>query len=527
MAVIDGASMTDHAREIAKKIFMLIAEAEAKAHNLPIDEVHFHEVGAVDSIVDIISAAVCFDSLGISEVIVPKLSEGTGTVRCQHGRLPVPVPATLNIVTACGMPLEIMDATGEFVTPTGAAIACALATSHTLPSLFRIERIGLGAGKRAYTERAGILRALLISDDQGEGERDEVLKIETDIDDCSGEVLGYTLEKLMQAENLTYDQVKESVDEIMTGQASPALIASFLTALSIKGETDEEIAGAAESMRSKALPLDSDGDILDIVGTGGDKSGSFNISTTAGIIAAAAGVRIAKHGNRAASSRSGAADCLEALGVNINASKETMERALREENICFMFAQKYHSAMKYVAPVRRELGIRTIFNVLGPLTNPAHATRMVLGVFNADYVDKIAAALNQLGVTDALVVFGEDGLDEISACGETEVAELRHGKVERYTVKPEDFGLTRCTKADLVGGTALENAEITKNILLGKSTPAQRTAAVLNAGAAIYVAIDGLSLKDAMQKAQDVIDDGSAYKKLQAFIRITNEEDDQ
>ena len=199
MAVIDGASMTDHAREIAKKIFMLIAEAEAKAHNLPIDEVHFHEVGAADSIVDIISAAVCFDSLGISEVIVPKLSEGTGTVRCQHGRLPVPVPATLNIVTACGMPLEIMDATGEFVTPTGAAIACALATSHTLPSLFRIERIGLGAGKRAYTERAGILRALLVSDNQGEGERDEVLKIETDIDDCSGEVLGYTLEKLMQA----------------------------------------------------------------------------------------------------------------------------------------------------------------------------------------------------------------------------------------------------------------------------------------------------------------------------------------
>ena len=160
-------------------------------------------------------------------------------------------------------------------------------------------------------------------------------------------------------------------------------------------------------------------------------------------------------------------------------------------------------------------------------TITARATRMVLGVFNADYVDKIAAALNQLGVTDALVVFGEDGLDEISACGETEVAELRHGKVERYTVKPEDFGLTCCTKADLVGGTALENAEITKNILLGKSTPAQRTAAVLNAGAAIYVAIDGLSLKDAMQKAQDVIDDGSAYKKLQAFIRITNEEDNQ
>ncbi len=177
-----------------------------------------------------------------------------------------------------------------------------------------------------------------------------------------------------------------------------------------------------------------------MLGTGGDKSGSFNISTTAGIIAAAAGVRIAKHGNRAASSRSGAADCLEALGVNIDTSKGTMERALREENICFMFSpQKYHRAMKYVARVRRELGIRTIFNVLGPLTNPAHATRMVLGMFNADYVNKIAAALNQLGVTDALVSSGEDGLDEISACGETEVAELRHGRVERYSVKPEDL----------------------------------------------------------------------------------------
>ena len=336
--------------------------------------------------------------------------------------------------------------------------------------------------------------------------------------------------KIVSKQDLTYDEAYAVMNEIMSGETTPTQNAAFLAALSTKSakaETTDEIAGCAAAMRDHATKVDAGMDIFEIVGTGGDNAHSFNISTTSALVAAAGGMKVAKHGNRAASSRSGAADCLEALGVNINASKETMERALREENICFMFAQKYHSAMKYVAPVRRELGIRTIFNVLGPLTNPAHATRMVLGVFNADYVDKIAAALNQLGVTDALVVFGEDGLDEISACGETEVAELRHGKVERYTVKPEDFGLTRCTKADLVGGTAPENAEITKNILLGKSTPAQRTAAVLNAGAAIYVAIDGLSLKDAMQKAQDVIDDGSAYKKLQAFIRITNEEDDQ
>ena len=336
--------------------------------------------------------------------------------------------------------------------------------------------------------------------------------------------------KIVNKEDLTYDEAYTVMNEIMSGETTATQNAAFLAALSTKSaraETTDEIAGCAAAMRAHATKVETDMDLFEIVGTGGDNAHSFNISTTSALVAAAGGMKVAKHGNRAASSRSGAADCLEALGVNINASKKTMERALREENICFMFAQKYHSAMKYVAPVRRELGIRTIFNVLGPLTNPAHATRMVLGVFNADYVDKIAAALNQLGVTDALVVFGEDGLDEISACGETEVAELRHGKVERYTVKPEDFGLTRCTKADLVGGTALENAEITKNILLGQSTPAQRTAAVLNAGAAIYVAIDGLSLKDAMQKAQDVIDDGSAYKKLQAFIRITNEEDDQ
>lgn len=332
------------------------------------------------------------------------------------------------------------------------------------------------------------------------------------------------IEILMKSENLTYAQAKQSVDEIMSGQASEAMIASFLTALALKGETDDEIAGAAEAMRSKALQMDTSEPVLDIVGTGGDKSGSFNISTTASIIAAAAGVKIAKHGNRAASSKSGAADCLEALGVKIDTDKAVMKKALEEENICFMFAQKYHSAMKYVGPVRKELGIRTVFNILGPLTNPARATRMVLGVFSEDYIEKIAKALNQLGVTDALVVFGEDGLDEISACGETKVAELRSEKIIRYTIQPEDFGYARCNKADLLGGTAEENAQITKNILLGKGTAAQRTAAVLNAGAAIYVSMDGVTLAEAMKKAEEALDSGKAYEKLLAFIRVTNEE---
>ncbi len=332
------------------------------------------------------------------------------------------------------------------------------------------------------------------------------------------------LSKVANKENLTYDEAKNAIAEIMGGECSPVLISAFLTAFSMKGETDEEIAGCADGMRSKALMLDTDYETLDIVGTGGDRSNSFNISTAASITIAAAGVKIAKHGNRAASSKSGAADCLEALGVNIGAEPEVMKKSLDEAGISFLFAQKYHSAMRFVGPVRKEIGIRTVFNILGPLTNPARAQMMVLGVFSRPFVEKVANALVKLGVKNAFVVYGCDCLDEISACSETEVAEIRNNDIKYYTIKPEDFGFERCKKEDLLGGTPQENASIAKAVLSKTSTAAQRTAVVLNAGAGIYVAGKGkISLADAMKKAEDIIDSGKAAAKLEEFIRITNE----
>lgn len=331
------------------------------------------------------------------------------------------------------------------------------------------------------------------------------------------------LAKVANKENLTYDEAKNAIAEIMGGECSPVLISAFLTALAMKGETDEEIAGCADGMRSKALVLDTDYETLDIVGTGGDKSNSFNISTAASIIIAAAGVKIAKHGNRAASSKSGAADCLEALGIHISAEPSVMKKSLDEAGISFLFAQKYHSAMRFVGPVRKEIGIRTVFNILGPLTNPAKAEMMVLGVFSKPFVEKIANALVKLGVKNALVVYGSDCLDEISACGETEVAEIRNNDIKYYTIKPEDFGFERCKKEDLLGGTPQENAQIAKAVFSGTSTAAQRTAVVLNAGAGIYVAEKGsISLADAIKKAENIIDSGKAAAKLEEFIRITN-----
>ncbi len=326
--------------------------------------------------------------------------------------------------------------------------------------------------------------------------------------------------KLSIKENLTYDESKQCVNEIMSGEVSPVLISSFLTALAMKGETEDEIAGAAQGMREKATLLNSEKEVLDIVGTGGDRSNTFNISTTASIIIAAAGVNVAKHGNRAASSKSGAADCLEALGVNI--SNEDMKKVLDETGICFMFAQKYHSAMKYVGPVRKEIGIRTVFNLLGPLTNPALAKMMVLGVFSEEYVEKIAKSLVKLGIKRALVVHGKDKLDEISACGETAVAEVNGEDIIYYTITPEDFGYQRCSKADLLGGTPEENARITRDILSGKERGAKRTAVVMNAGAGIYVANPELGLRGAMKIAEEIIDSGKACEKLNEFIRCTN-----
>ena len=332
------------------------------------------------------------------------------------------------------------------------------------------------------------------------------------------------LSKVASKEDLSYNEAKEAIEEIMSGGCEPEMVSAFLTALAMKGETDDEIAGCADGMRSRALKMDTDCDTLDIVGTGGDKSQSFNISTTAAFVLAGAGVKIAKHGNRAASSSSGAADCLEALGVNISAQPEVMEKALDDDNISFLFAQKYHSAMKYVGPVRKKIGIRTVFNILGPLTNPAGAKMMVLGVFSNDFVSKVANALVKLGVTDALVVYGNDCLDEVSACGETSVAEVRNGKISYYSITPEQFGYKRCSKEELKGGSPEENAKITRAALSGGGTYAQRLAVIMNAGAGIYVAEKGkITLGDAMKVAEETIDSGKALKALDDFIRITNE----
>ena len=331
------------------------------------------------------------------------------------------------------------------------------------------------------------------------------------------------LVKVASNQNLTYDEAKTAIDEIMSGDVSQTMTASFLTALAMKGETEEEIAGAADGMRSKAMEFNIGGHALDIVGTGGDKSNSFNISTTSALVAAAAGVSIVKHGNRAASSKSGTADCLEALGVKIDCEPEVMKKSLDENNIAFLFAQKYHSAMRFVGPVRKEIGIRTVFNILGPLTNPGKADRMVLGVFSEEYVEKIAKALVKLGVTDAMVVYGMDCLDEISATAETKVAEVRGKNIKYYTIKPEDFGFERVAKEEILGGTPQENAEITTAILQGRGTKAQNTAVILNAGAAIYAGILGYTLEDSIKKAEEIIKSGKAYETLQGFIKTTNE----
>ncbi len=331
------------------------------------------------------------------------------------------------------------------------------------------------------------------------------------------------LQKVSQRQDLTYDEAMTAIDEIMSGDVSPTVTSSFLTALAMKGETEDEIAGAAEGMRRKAEPFHLDCHALDVVGTGGDGSNSFNISTTTGFVAAAAGVTIAKHGNRAASSKSGTADCLEAMGVKIDCAPEVMKKSLHENNIMFFFAQKYHKAMRFVGPVRKEIGIRTVFNILGPLTNPGKADRMLLGVFSEDYVEKLAKALIKLGVHDAMVVYGMDGLDEISACGETKVAEVRGDNITYYTIMPEDFGYERVSKSDLAGGTPQENADITRAILKGEGTVAQRNAVALNAGACIYVFKDGITLKDAVKEAEEIMASGKAYGVLENFVRITNE----
>lgn len=328
--------------------------------------------------------------------------------------------------------------------------------------------------------------------------------------------------KLVKKEDIGYEMAKEVMNEIMSGTASDVQKSSYLTALGMKGETIEEITGSAEEMRNHCVKLLHDMDVLEIVGTGGDGSNSFNISTTAALVIAAGGVAVAKHGNRAASSRSGAADVLESLGVNITISPEKSAELLKKINICFLFAQNYHIAMKYVAPIRRELGIRTIFNILGPLANPAGASMQVMGVYEEGLVKPLAKVLENLGVKSAMVVYGQDKLDEISISAKTSVCEIKNGEISCYEIEPEQFGFEKCEKEALTGGTPDENAAITKAILAGEKGP-RRNAVVLNAGAALYVAGKCSSMEEGVRMAEELIDSGKAEQKLKEFIRCSNE----
>lgn len=331
--------------------------------------------------------------------------------------------------------------------------------------------------------------------------------------------------KIVDKQDLTYEEAYAVINEIMNGETTPTQNAAFLAALSTKStkaETIEEIAGCAAAMREHAMKVTSGMEVMEIVGTGGDGAHSFNISTTSALVAAAGGVKIAKHGNRAASSQCGTADCLEALGVNIDLSPEKCVELLENVGICFFFAQKYHTSMKYVGSIRKELGIRTVFNILGPLTNPASPSYQLLGVYDRSLVEPLARVLTSLGVKHGMVVFGEDKLDEISASSPTFICEFHNGEYKTYTIKPEDFQLSSCKKEELSGGTPEENAKLTRSILDGSDRGPKRTAVLLNAGAALYIAGKAASHAEGITLAARLIDDGSALAKLEAFKEASN-----
>ena len=327
---------------------------------------------------------------------------------------------------------------------------------------------------------------------------------------------------LSKKQDLTSEMMEQVMDEIMRNEATDAQKASFLTSLYMKGETIEEITAAARGMRKHCERFLNNQDVLEIVGTGGDGSNTINISTLSSIVAAAAGIPVAKHGNRAASSKCGTADCLEALGVKIDLEPEQSQKILKEINICFLFAQKYHTAMKYVGGVRKEMGVRTLFNILGPLSNPAGASMQLLGVYSEELVEPLARVLYNLGVKSAMVVYGEDSIDEISLSAPTKVCEFKNGDFKSYEITPEQFGFIRCKKEDLVGGTPEENAKIVWDILNGARGP-KTDAVLLNAGAAIYVAGGADTVEDAIQIAKETIKSGKAKEKLEQFIKRSNE----
>ena len=328
--------------------------------------------------------------------------------------------------------------------------------------------------------------------------------------------------KLSKKQDLAYAEAEAVMDEIMSGQATPVQMSAYLTALALKGETIDEITASAAGMRAHCIKLLHNLDVLEIVGTGGDGSNSFNISTTSSLVIAAGGVPVAKHGNRAASSKSGAADVLEALGVKITLTPERSAEILKKINICFLFAQNYHIAMKYVAPIRKELGIRTVFNILGPLSNPAGANMELMGVYDQSLVEPLAQVMANLGVNRGMVVYGQDSLDEISMCAPTSVCEIRDGKFTSYEITPEQFGYERCEKGALTGGTPAENAEITKAILKGEEKGPKRQAVCLNAGTALYIAGKAASIEEGVKLAESLIDSGAAMKKLEEFVEETN-----
>ena len=326
--------------------------------------------------------------------------------------------------------------------------------------------------------------------------------------------------KIVNKGDLSYDEAYTVMTEIMTGQTTPTQNAAFLAALSTKStkaETIDEISGCAAAMREQATPVPHPGmEVLEIVGTGGDGAHTFNISTTAAMVA--------KHGNRAASSMSGTADCQEALGVNIQQDPDKALKLLQEVGICFLFAQKYHAAMKYVGPIRKELGFRTVFNILGPLTNPASPEYFLLGVYDEYLVEPVAKVLAKLGVKRAFVVYGQDRLDEISASAPTTICELKDGYYRTDVIRPEDFGLTRGKKEELVGGTPAENADITRGILSGMIKGTKRNAVLLNAGAALYIGGMADSMADGVKLAGELIDNGAAMAKLEAYVKASNEQ---
>lgn len=329
--------------------------------------------------------------------------------------------------------------------------------------------------------------------------------------------------KLMQKQNLTVEEAEDCMDMLMSGQASQLQIAAVLTALATKGETPDEIAGFAKGMRAKASLVPDEADSIDIVGTGGDQCASFNISTTSAFVAAAAGAKVAKHGNRSVSSKSGAADVLEALGVKIASKPEQAKKCLESTRLSFLFAQSYHASMKYVGPVRGQLGVRTVFNILGPLTNPAKADYIVLGVYEKSLTEIMARVLQQVGIKRAMVVFGNDVMDEISVSDATTVTEVNGDSLKTYEITPEEFGLKRYQKSEIVGGTPAENAQITKDILSGTITGAKRDIVLMNAGAVLYTYGIAETLAEGIQKAREAIDNGSALAKLDEFVKFTNE----